>query len=248
MSNINDIDMSTLAMLGSAFKGTPFDKAFTETFKEKYKELLESGTDAMTAFSKANAYASLEALKQLPLLFRLNYLLNTLVPKNDENEENKVEAIDWELVNKILNANLGEFEYRPDKKRTVNSMDELKQYRVDVELAMNEIQPWIVKKCKDCKNSFSMNFGEVEYFSRKNMSIPKRCPVCRKAKKVANVIEEASDNHTKPIAIHIVDSKKINKKKDKSSSKPKFKETDKTSVPVPEETAMAKAMKNAGII
>ena len=69
--------------------------------------------------------------------------------------------------------------------RAVSSIEELKQYKVDIELALSDIQPWIIRKCKQCGEDFTIFFSESEYFNSKDMQLPKRCKKCRKARKEA---------------------------------------------------------------
>ena len=39
--------------------------------------------------------------------------------------------------------------------------------------------------CKDCKQPFTMEAGEILWFEKRNMEQPKRCPACRKKRKEA---------------------------------------------------------------
>lgn len=41
--------------------------------------------------------------------------------------------------------------------------------------------------CVECGNAFVFNEGEQKYFLSKGLSIPKRCPRCRLARKMAIV-------------------------------------------------------------
>lgn len=179
-------NLATMAAIGNLFEGTTFDKVFKETFQKTFAELKET-TDGITAFQKANAAATAQSIRFLPLLMRINYLLNSLV-KIDEAKKEYVEDIDpfidWEFINQILTDNIAPSDYSCGE-RKVSSVEELKQYKIDIELALSDIQPWIIRKCKQCGEEFSIFFSEAEYFNGKDMQLPKRCKKCRKARKEA---------------------------------------------------------------
>ena len=42
---------------------------------------------------------------------------------------------------------------------------------------------WQKRLCKDCGNTFFMDFSEVEFFRNKGLYLPKRCPKCRAKRK-----------------------------------------------------------------
>ena len=42
---------------------------------------------------------------------------------------------------------------------------------------------WQKHICKDCGNTFFMNFSEVEFFRNKELHLPKRCRKCRELRK-----------------------------------------------------------------
>jgi hypothetical protein len=37
--------------------------------------------------------------------------------------------------------------------------------------------------CSDCDEDFVFTAGEQQFFKSKGLSLPKRCPICRKARK-----------------------------------------------------------------
>lgn len=235
MSNNKLPDLNSMAMLGSMFEGTEFDKKFKETFDVEYKALIESKEEPIVAFRLANIKATRESLKCLPLVFRLNYLMNSFIGKENENAD---ELIDWDLVNEIITTNIEEFDYQFGRK--VNSYEELKNLRIEVDLAYSDLQHWRASKCKDCHEDFNMNFGEVLYFVEKGMKLPKRCPACRKARKEGNTPEEKKANVQASIkSRHKIrdEEKKLEEKLQKSQ---KEREEYKTST-------MSEALKKAGL-
>ena len=168
-------ELNKMAIIGSVFEGTAFDKAFKTTFDTAYQKLKDE-KDPVTAFQLANKIATKESLKYLPVVMRVNYLLNTTF-NNDITDE----SIDWKTVNEILTSNIEDVDYNGVKE--VNSFEELKQLKISIECAMADLGPWITLKCKDCKEDFTMLFSEVNYFCSRNLHLPKRCSKCRKARK-----------------------------------------------------------------
>lgn len=162
--------------LGSMLEGTTFDKAYKKAFTEEFKRTNEEGKDPADAFRLASKKAAEESLKTTPLLFRLNFYCNIWKADHDD-------FIDWDHINKVLNENLDEFDFDAGR-REVHSYKELSDYKVDVELAMADIQPWIKRKCKECNRDFILLFSEVEYFGNKGLKLPRRCFNCRKGIKV----------------------------------------------------------------
>lgn len=177
-------ELNKMAIIGSLMQGTAFDKAFKISFDTAYQKLKEE-KDPITAFQLANKIATKESLKYLPVLMRVNYLLNTTF-----NHDIADESIDWKTVNEILTSNINDIDYNHVKE--VNSSEELKQLKVSIECAMADLEPWITRKCKDCKEDFTMLFSEVDYFCSRNLHLPKRCSKCRKARKSGT--EDKMDN------------------------------------------------------
>lgn len=236
MSNNNLPDLNTLAMLGSMFEGTEFDKKFKETFDKEYKALIANKeVDPVNAFRLANAKATRESLKCLPLMLRLNYLINSFIGKDNENSD---EIIDWNLVNEIITTNIEEFDYQSIHK--VNSYEELKNLRIEIEFAYADLQPWRTSKCKDCHEDFHMNFSEVLYFAEKGMKLPKRCPACRKARKGCNTLEEKKANVEASIKARKKAKSEEEKLKERLQNSQKEREEYKTSI-------MSEALKKAGL-
>ena len=40
-----------------------------------------------------------------------------------------------------------------------------------------------IVKCIDCENKYILSAGEQEFYTGKSLSLPKRCPDCRRKKK-----------------------------------------------------------------
>lgn len=95
------------------------------------------------------------------------------------------ENIDWEKVNDILLCNINQYDFNIID--PVYSLADL----CDIQDRLNSASllprlPWRRCKCKECKKLFYMSIGEVEFYEKKKLDTPKRCPGCRKARKVKN--------------------------------------------------------------
>ena len=205
MNNVEK-DLNTLALIGAAFEGTTFDKVFKSVLRESFEKYSKT-EDPITAYQKANKDAVFKSIVHLPLIMRINYLLGTFKKyNNSDSSDNIISEVvdmdsitDWNKINEMLKENISHNDYNCGE-REVHSVDELNQYRVDIELALQNIQPWITRKCKDCGESFSIFFSEVEYFTNKDMQLPKRCKSCRKNRKDA-ANKKIDNNHDKLFAI-----------------------------------------------
>ena len=183
--NIKD-ELAMFAALGDAIRETAVDIAFTEEFKKKYGEASKEFPDQpVEAFRIANKAATLEMLKQLPLLMRVNYFCNKFSDANIENVVLTEDQIDWKYINEALSSNIGEDDYNATSLE-VNSIKELRELKTNISLALSDIQPYIIRTCKSCKEKFTMNFGEVYYFASNDLAVPKRCHKCRKTRKNNN--------------------------------------------------------------
>lgn len=45
-------------------------------------------------------------------------------------------------------------------------------------------------KCVECGDEFIFEVGEQEYYKKNNLFIPKRCPACRRAKRLSKEATE----------------------------------------------------------
>ena len=98
-------------------------------------------------------------------------------------DNNATEAdIDWEKVKDILLCNINQYDFNVID--PVYSLADL----YDIQDRLNSASllpglPWRRCKCKDCKKLFYMGIDEVDFYRRKKLDTPKRCPDCRKARK-----------------------------------------------------------------
>lgn len=45
------------------------------------------------------------------------------------------------------------------------------------------LTPDVIRVCKDCKEEFTLRGGEIDFYKQEGLSLPKRCPKCRKARR-----------------------------------------------------------------
>ena len=92
------------------------------------------------------------------------------------------EDIDWEKVNDILLCNINQYDFNIiDPVKSLADLNDI-QDRINSASLLPGL-PWRRCKCKDCKKLFYMPIGEVEFYEKKKLDTPKRCPSCRKARK-----------------------------------------------------------------
>lgn len=92
------------------------------------------------------------------------------------------EDIDWEKVNDILLCNINQYDFNIiDPVKSLADLNDI-QDRINSASLLPGL-PWRRCKCKDCKKLFYMGIQEVEFYEKKKLDTPKRCPSCRKARK-----------------------------------------------------------------
>ncbi len=130
------------------------EKLINEGIQELFKEAFDNFLKEATMFSK------------------LTYLLNTTTQDINAGTE-----IDWELIYGYLRKypKYGDFNIfgRPE------SFKDLYQIYENLHVASLGLQPWQEHKCKSCGKKFFLNYGEVNFYINKKMSLPKRCKSCR---------------------------------------------------------------------
>ena len=67
------------------------------------------------------------------------------------------------------------FEYIKDKKVYVFDVSGVTEWC--------RLTPNVLRICKDCKEEFLMRGGEIDFFLQANLTLPKRCPKCRKERR-----------------------------------------------------------------
>ena len=120
-----------------------------------------------------------DTLQRMPLWMRLNFFSNKLsqVIKDGHTDDN----INWNYINEMCIKGLSEFDYNMYK--SVSTAEEFEEQRFDVICASEGIAPWHKHKCKDCGSEFYMTYKEVHFYEDKELSLPKRCKVCRDKRK-----------------------------------------------------------------
>ncbi|NMA65874.1 MAG: hypothetical protein GX957_06475 [Clostridiaceae bacterium] len=64
---------------------------------------------------------------------------------------------------------------------------------------VSEVKDWcyltpdVLRVCKDCHKEFTLRSGEIDFFKGAGLNLPKRCPECRKKRKMEEKEDEKSN-------------------------------------------------------
>ena len=117
----------------------------------------------------------IRTLKKMPLWMRLNYFLNIVGKAMLDGHTN--EDIKWDYINEMCSADLDQFDY--NMYENVDTIEKLEGTRFNVICATEGLGPWHKHKCRDCGNTFTMTFNEVNFYKKHGLHLPKRCKACR---------------------------------------------------------------------
>ena len=121
----------------------------------------------------------LRVLATLPMWMRFNYIgnkINKLLQSGHTEDE-----IDFDKVNYLLSNNRDEYDFNDyDKIKTVDQFWDARELCIEGQILNG---PWQLRVCKDCGKKFTMRFSEVEFYCKKELHLPKRCPECRARRK-----------------------------------------------------------------
>lgn len=113
-----------------------------------------------------------------PLFVKLSFILNFI---NDFTTSDR--DINWELINSILkNSNL-DYDYNINIPTNFHSLDQLYSLRTAIFMAANDVLPFYEQECKTCVNTFTLNYGEIDFYINNNLKVPTHCKACIKARK-----------------------------------------------------------------
>ena len=125
------------------------------------------------------AEAERNALNKMPMWMRYNYILNQLAKAF---EQGHTEAdVNWDSVNERLYTNILPYDNTMYKK--VSTLAELREAREQCIEASVLNMAWHKARCKDCHQEFTMSHDEVQFYSKKELTLPKRCKCCRDSRK-----------------------------------------------------------------
>ena len=126
----------------------------------------------------------IDRLTEETMTVRVSYIRWFILRSLRENGATEAD-VDWEKVNDILLCNINQYDFNViDPVKSLADLRDI-QYRINSASLLPNL-PWRRCKCKDCKKLFYMNVDEVEFYKRKKLDTPKRCPDCRKARKAKN--------------------------------------------------------------
>ena len=120
-----------------------------------------------------------ETLNKMPLWMKMNYFVNKIVQAFNRGAKN--EDIKWDYINEKCSKNLDIFDY--NMYENVYTLKDFEEQRFNIICATEGMSTWHKHKCKNCESNFYMCYKEVQFFKDKGLSLPKRCPECRKKKK-----------------------------------------------------------------
>lgn len=172
-------DLSTMAMLGSMSEG--FFKDLGIDTKKTFSEALDANPDlpATERVSKAMQATKEEFLTKAPVWMRINMLSHMIASAKEKGVPES--DIDWDKINRYLTENTDPADF--------NNFDPIHSYQDFSEagnaslMAQCDLTPWRREKCKDCGKVFYLYQLEIKSYLDKNLSIPKRCKMCRDKRK-----------------------------------------------------------------
>ena len=121
----------------------------------------------------------LRVLATFPMWMRFNYIgnkINKLLQSGHAEDE-----IDWDKVNYLLSNNRDEYDFNDyGEIKTADQFLDARELCFEGQIL---IGPWQLHVCKNCGKKFTMRFSEVEFYCKKGLHLPKRCPECRAHRK-----------------------------------------------------------------
>ena len=123
----------------------------------------------------------LKVITTSPMWMRLNCLCNIA---NQMLKEGHTDAdIDWNKVNELLTTNVNEYDFNAFKR--IETSDQLAWVALHCRDSSicDDMFIWQEHTCKDCGNQLFMTYGEVDFYARKELHVPKRCKACRNKRK-----------------------------------------------------------------
>lgn len=123
--------------------------------------------------------SEIKVLATFPMWMRFNYIgnkINKLLQSGHTEDE-----IDWDKVNYMLSNKRDEYDFNNyDKIKNVDQFLDARELCFEGQIL---IGPWQLRTCKDCRKKFTMQFSEVEFYRKKKLHLPNRCPECRARRK-----------------------------------------------------------------
>ena len=143
------------------------------------KNTIEQWEETNKKMTELFQQAEEETLRKMPLWMKMNYFVNKIVQAFNRGAKN--EDIKWDYINEKCSKNLDIFDY--NMYENVYTLEDFEGQRFNILCAAEGIGTWHKHKCKDCESNFYMCYKEVQFFKDKGLSLPKRCPECRKKRK-----------------------------------------------------------------
>ena len=152
-------------------------------FKEVLDKELEKckNEDVTIRFALAIKNTKLEVIKKLPVELRMNVISHEIYQNHNNEDNEKEEVADWNVINELLNCNpvYGDYNLLPD----IRSIKDFKAAMFNLVASACGLDTWRKEKCKECGEEFYLTKSEVLWFIDKKLKLPKRCKACRNKNK-----------------------------------------------------------------
>lgn len=117
------------------------------------------------------------ALKSMSLPVRVNSIWQ-MTEKGLSEATIAEKDINWDMVNDLLFADKDVHLFNVIEQ--VNNIEDLSSLWFHlIQASTGDLAPWRKETCKSCREVFYLYWGEIEYFLRHNLYLPKRCKLCR---------------------------------------------------------------------
>ena len=147
-----------------------------EEQKKAIREVQQKMRDMSFKYAKEN----------LSFWMKCNLVLNS-IPFNEMREkgmdDDEINAsIDWDKVNELFHHSAVEYDFNLFD--SFHSFQEILDYR-DQAISATVIDdlPYHKQTCKQCGKQFTLSYGQINWYERKGLHIPRRCECCRKGVK-----------------------------------------------------------------
>lgn len=177
------------------FELTYISSGFTAMrFALEYDDLMTGNLDDFLIELERKMQTYFENLELLSdnLILQMGYLVGKLKSRF---ADCSVEIVEMRILDNIYEisirssyslvsyyfSNKGLLKYPHDRNVLMVEMKEIEKYIV--ESTEEKIINYYSKRCYDCKEHFYMGIGELQFFFKKGLTLPKRCKCCRDNRK-----------------------------------------------------------------
>ena len=157
-------------------KNNGFPEYVPKETPEHMEETIRSASDIITGMQ-------LDVLRSLAMPLRLRFINNiTSRIVNNHPDGDSTKLIDWDMVNTILHFPIADDDYN-DVPKQLSSRADIVDAEERCIMATANLSPWRMETCSQCHQEFYIFYGEMDYYKRNNLHLPKRCKKCRDLRK-----------------------------------------------------------------